>query len=146
MGKNREAQGCKLCPPCMFQYVDVKNWDRVDITRAAFRGEVYKRGALVPTRYLDDTRERLACQLKLMCRCRCLPVLERIASECDWEPGWDRCLMCGNGESESIEHFVLRCGAYGNAHARTCGHVRAISRAAYESFTRMQHRQPGNGG
>ena len=104
--------------PTMSQYVDVKSWDRVDITQAAFRGEVHKRGALVPERYLDDTRERLACRLKLMCRCRCLPILERIANEREWEPGWDRCLMCGNGESESIEHFVLRCGAYDNPRQR----------------------------
>ncbi len=40
----------------MSQYVHVKNWGVVDNTRACFRGEVAKVGALVPERYLDDTR------------------------------------------------------------------------------------------
>ena len=65
----------------MEQYMHVKSWAIVDNTRASFSGEVGKFGALVPERYLDDTRERLACRLKVMCRCRCLPVLERIARE-----------------------------------------------------------------
>ena len=96
----------------MSQFVHVKNWGVVDNTRACFRGEVGKVGALVPERYLDDTRERLACRLKVMCRCRCLPVLQRIASERSWDSSWARCMMCDSGEIESIEHLVLRCSAY----------------------------------
>lgn len=96
----------------METYLKVKNWNRMDSQRAQFEGEIGKLGALVCERYLDGVEEKTGCKLKLMCRVGCLPVLQRVAWENKWDPGWARCMMCDSGRAEDIQHFMLECKAY----------------------------------
>ena len=83
--------------PSMQIYTRVKSWGRVSADKAVFKGEEDKLGSLVPERYLDDTRERLGCKLKLMCRAGCLPTLQRITQEKGLQVQFARCMMCASG-------------------------------------------------
>ena len=102
----------------MRRYTEVKGWDRVSADKAVFKGEEGKLGSLVPERYLDDTRERLGCKLKLMCRAGCLPTLQRITQESKLQAQHAGCMMCASGATENQEHILLECSAYGELRAR----------------------------
>jgi hypothetical protein len=110
------------------RYIRVKHWGNMDSTRAEFKGEICKVGALVSEKYLDDVDEPLGSRLKLMCRTRCLPVLTRVAWEAKWPPSWARCLMCTSGEAEDVEHLVMRCSAYTAQRERLMATVSAAVR------------------
>ena len=73
-------------------YINIKWWGVTDESRAVFSGEVGKRGALTCERYLDDTKERLGCRLKVLCRAGCLPPLTRILRECGGKEDWANCM------------------------------------------------------
>ena len=104
--------------PSMQRYSKVKDWGRVDTDKAVFKGEEDKLGSLVPERYLDDTRERLGCKLKLMCRAGCLPTLQRIVWEKKLQVQWAGCMMCASGVVESQKHVLLQCSAYDGLRAQ----------------------------
>ena len=100
------------------RYLGIKHWDTMDRERAQFTGEIGKRGALVVERYLDDTKDKLGRQLKLLCRADCLPLMARVAWEMDIPDESGKCMMCDSGESEDIAHFILHCHAYRTHRAR----------------------------
>ena len=94
------------------RYNSIKHWGPMDTDRAQFVGEVGRHGALVVERYLDDVKDGLGRQLKLMCRADCLPVLSRVT----WELGISvfnaKCMMCNTGHTEDVKHLLLQCPAY----------------------------------
>ena len=108
----RESRMSKMSS--LKSYITVKQWNRMSEDKAEFKGEVWKLGALVCERYLDDMKELLGSRLKLMCRAKTLPVLARIAIEEGWKSQWARCMMCDGGEAEDMEHLLLNCPCYKN--------------------------------
>lgn len=97
----------------LHDYTAVKSWQVVTRERAAYSGEVGRRGLLVPEAYLDDRRSgRSAIHLKLLSRCRSLPLLARVGRMRGWPERFHACLRCKSGEPEDFTHFFLRCGAH----------------------------------
>jgi hypothetical protein len=74
--RQREQRSERLST--LTRYGKVKHWGPMDKNRAQFTGEIAIRCALVVERYLDDVKERIGRQLKLLCRAECLPVLSRV--------------------------------------------------------------------
>lgn len=95
-------------------YAMVKEW-RANPTAYSFSsGEEGKLGMLVPERYLDDRNDLKGTRLKLLCRTRCLPVMDRVGRE--QKPPWEKhtrtCPCCELGEVEDVSHLILRCPTY----------------------------------
>ena len=63
------------------RYARIKLWDKLPAELATMKGEVGRRGAQVPERYLDSRAEPVGTRLKLMCRLGRLPTMVRIARE-----------------------------------------------------------------
>jgi len=115
--------------PSLQSYSNIKTWGTVDVSRAVFRGEIGKLGALVTERYVDDVRDKLGCKLKIFCRAGCLPIMERVVWELNLSPENGRCMMCESGEIEDIFHVFLSCQAYSK-------HRVKLFRAVKSSFAR----------
>jgi len=128
----REVQMQSL--PSMRRYTEVKGWERVVADKAVFKGEENRLGSLVPERYLDDTKERLGCKLKLMCRAGCLPTLQRITQESKLQAQHARCMMCDSGATENQEHILLKCSAYGELRARMAAQVNCAFATGVDVF------------
>jgi len=107
--------------PSAQAYLGMKHWGEMDAERAAFKGEIGQRGALVFEKYLDDTGERLGSRLKLMCRGRCLPTLQRVSREAGAGGFGSLCLMCESGKPDCRTHHAqvpsIRC-ATNEAHGQ----------------------------
>ena len=94
-------------------YVMVKYWGTNDAGHSEFTGEIGRRGYRVPECYLDDR----SCgqhinRLKLLCRCRALPLLDRIGRERSWPIKMRLCMGCAKGEVEDTRHFFMSCDRY----------------------------------
>ena len=90
------------------RYARIKHWDKFPAELATMKGEVGRRGAQVPERYLDSRAEPVGTRLKLMCRLGCLPTMVRIAREEKLPPEMCACKMCGKG-AEDVRHVLLAC-------------------------------------
>jgi hypothetical protein len=115
------------------RFLRSKCWEKVGKDFACFKGEVSRRGALVPEPYLDDRVELIGRRLKLMCRAGCLPVLKRVAREAKLPPVHGTCKMCNSGNIEDIEHFVLECEAYSKQRSKMLENVHFGSSCQTES-------------
>lgn len=114
----------------MTHYINIKHWSTTDSDRAVSKSEAGLPGALVLEKYLDDTKEKEGCFLKLLCRTNRLPTLSQIAREEDWPPAWAKCLMCASGEEENLQHILFHCTAYTNIREKAmanCQKVRILS-------------------
>jgi len=120
--------------PSLQRYARVKSWGKVSADKAVFKGEEDKLGSLVPERYLDDTRERLGCKLKLMCRAGCLPTLQRITQEKGLQVQFARCIMCASGTTETQEHILLECSAYDELRARLTAQINGAFATGVDVF------------
>ena len=102
------------------RYARIKLWDKFPAELATMKGEVGRRGAQVPERYLDSRAEPVGTRLKLMCRLGCLPTMVRIAREEKLPQEMGACKMCGKG-AEDVRHILLACDAYADQRARMVG-------------------------
>ena len=102
------------------RYARIKLWDKFPAELATMKGEVGRRGAQVPERYLDSRAEPVGTRLKLMCRLGCLPTMVRIAREEKLPPEMGACKMCGKGV-EDVRHVLLTCAAYADQRTRMVG-------------------------
>ena len=95
-------------------YIDIKEWGRNTENYSFSTGEVGRRCQHVPERYLDDRADLKGTRLKLLCRTRSLPVMDRVGREL--KPPWPKdcrvCYVCNTGVIEDVEHFVMHCPKY----------------------------------
>lgn len=80
-GFERDREQRMKCKGSIGRYREVRNWERVGEERAVFKGEIGRFGALVPERYLDDTKENMGFKLNLLCRANRLPLMGAIMRE-----------------------------------------------------------------
>ena len=69
-------------------------------------------------RYLSDCSNREGTRLLTACRMGSLQLMGRIARFMNWPAIGGSCLLCSSGETENVEHFVLRCAALQKARSR----------------------------
>ena len=108
------------------RYRHVKCWEKMDVDRAVMTGEVSIRGSMVVERYLDDVKDRLGSRLKLMCRAGCVPVMSRVVWELGLAAHHGRCPLCNTGETESIDHMLMRCPVHQAHRSKMMAHVGAV--------------------
>ena len=90
----------------------VKCWG-INDGHSEFTGEIGRLGYRVPECYLDDrSLGQHINRLKLLCRCRALPLLDRIGRERSWPIKMRFCMGCDQGEVEDIMHFFMSCDSY----------------------------------
>ena len=84
--------------------------------------DTYVALGLAPTefvpRYLSDCSNREGTRLLTACRLGSLQLMGKIARFMNWPAIGGSCLLCSSGETENVEHFVLRCTALQNARSR----------------------------
>ena len=94
-------------------YVLVKYWGSNDVGHSEFAGEIGRWGYRVPECFLDDrSLGQHINRLKLLCRCRALPLLDRIGRERAWPINMRCCMGCTRGEVGDIRHFFMSCDRY----------------------------------
>jgi hypothetical protein len=102
-------------------YARLKEWG-VNTAEYSFSvGEVGRLGQHVPERYLGDRTDLKGTRLKLLCRTRCLPLLDRVGREArplPWPKELRTCLACHRGVLEDVHHFVMDCPLYAIPRAR----------------------------
>lgn len=107
-------------------YVSIKEWGFNDKSHSKFSGEIGRPGFRVCESYLDDRSQGQDInRLKLLSRCRALPVLSRIGRERNWPNSLCLCMNCPSGEVEDVRHFFMSCNSY------------EVMRA--ELFSRIEH-------
>ena len=105
---------------------------RNDPGHSLYTGEIGRLGYRVSEQYLDD-RARLSAnvnRLKMLSRCRALPLMARIGRERRWPQMACICLACGTAEVEDNEHFFLRCPFYND-----------LRSSLFDSIQHMSHNQ-----